>query len=247
MAVIFLRMHMKWESPKNVHETGKEITADEAGGSKGSGPGCEHVNKLPPPLSAEEEAAAPEWLRVLLRTKFWGQCKQHVDASRSEECIFCLRCCKVLCPHCDHAEPGHRLLKVRRYMYRSVVLAKDMQDLNVDVSRIQVGVDISQDEFSGPEAERRHRQVLGNVMESPPLLQNPPRPFDASPVEDEDAIMAEAERGQVQTNATESASSAVAAAAADEIMAEAPVINVDPHSLRRRSRKQAEPQRAPFF
>ncbi|KAF0912595.1 hypothetical protein E2562_015284 [Oryza meyeriana var. granulata] len=276
--------------PPSAEELGKEITAV----TKGSGTGSEHIDKLPPPLPAKEEEEAPEWLRVLLRTRFWGQCKQHWDANRAEVCLFCLRCCEVLCPRCSHDEPGHRLLKVRRYMYRSVILAKDLQDLNVDVSRIQtyivngqkgvhlrpmrrspqfkphletprclscfcwlrsapnifcslsckVGVDVAQDDFSGPEAERRHKQVLGNVLESPPQ-QSSPQPFDASPVGDEDAIMAEVECGQVQANATDSASSAVGDA--DELIPEATKINVDIHSLRRRSRKQAEPQRAPFF
>jgi hypothetical protein len=115
--------------------------------SKASGGSSEHINKLPPPVPVQEEEEqeeeeqeeeAPEWLDVLLRTKFWGQCKQHWDASRAEVCIFCLRCRQVLCPRCSHDEPGHRLLKVRRYMYRSVVLARDLQDLNVDVSRVQV-------------------------------------------------------------------------------------------------------------
>ncbi|XP_052145782.1 uncharacterized protein LOC127765023 [Oryza glaberrima] len=249
---------------------GKETRAepDVSSVSKASGGSSEHINKLPPPVPVQEEEEAPEWLDVLLRTKFWGQCKQHWDASRAEVCIFCLSCRQVLCPRCSHDEPGHRLLKVRRYMYRSVVLARDLQDLNVDVSRVQtyivngqkgvhlrpmrrspqfkphVGVDISQDDFSGPEAERRHKQTLGIVVESSPQ-QSIPQPFDASPVRNEDATMVEAECGQVQTNATESESSAVGDA--DEVIPKVTKFNVDIHSLRRRVRKQAAPQRAPFF
>uniref|UniRef100_A0A0E0GJ54 B box-type domain-containing protein n=1 Tax=Oryza nivara TaxID=4536 RepID=A0A0E0GJ54_ORYNI len=279
---------------------GKETRAEPevSSVSKASGGSSEHINKLPPPVPVQEEEEqeeeAPEWLDVLLRTKFWGQCKQHWDASRAEVCIFCLRCRQVLCPRCSHDEPGHRLLKVRRYMYRSVVLARDLQDLNVDVSRVQtyivngqkgvhlrpmrrspqfkphvetprclscfcwlrsapnifcslsckVGVDISQDDFSGPEAERRHKQTLGIVVESSPQ-QSIPQPFDASPVRNEDATMVEAECGQVQTNATESESSAVGDA--DEVIPKVTKFNVDIHSLRRRVRKQAAPQRAPFF
>ncbi|BAS83051.1 Os03g0225400 [Oryza sativa Japonica Group] len=119
---------------------GKETRAEPevSSVSKASGGSSEHINKLPPPVPVQEEEEAPEWLDVLLRTKFWGQCKQHWDASRAEVCIFCLRCRQVLCPRCSHDEPGHRLLKVRRYMYRSVVLARDLQGLNVDVSRVQV-------------------------------------------------------------------------------------------------------------
>jgi hypothetical protein len=80
----------------------------------------------------------PEWFNVLLETNFWESCMEHATENRAEKCMFCLHCYNVSCPHCTHNEPGHRLLKIRRYVYRSVVLAKDMQDLDIDVSRIQV-------------------------------------------------------------------------------------------------------------
>jgi hypothetical protein len=91
-------------------------------------------------LEGEEENTAA-WVDVLLRTKFWETCHRgHQVQNRAEGCNFCIECHEVFCPHCTHDEPGHRLLKVRRYVYRSVVLDKDMQVLNVDVSRIQVCV-----------------------------------------------------------------------------------------------------------
>jgi hypothetical protein len=87
----------------------------------------------------EEEEEMAHWVQVLLRTRLWEQCERgHMVESRTEGCIFCIQCHEVFCPHCTHDEPGHNLLKVRRYVYRSVVLVKDMQELNVDVSRIHV-------------------------------------------------------------------------------------------------------------
>jgi hypothetical protein len=78
---------------------------------------------------------------VLLRTKFWEPCRKgHKVENRVEGCNFCIKCHEVFCPHYTHDEPGHRLLKVYRYIYRSVILTKDMQELNVDVLRIQVCV-----------------------------------------------------------------------------------------------------------
>jgi len=95
---------------------------------------------VPVVILDEEEEERPEWLNVLLRTNFWAPCIEHAAENRAEKCMFCLHCYNLSCPHCthDHDMPGHRLLKIRRYVYRSVVLAKDMLDLEIDVSRIQV-------------------------------------------------------------------------------------------------------------
>jgi hypothetical protein len=80
----------------------------------------------------------PAWLETLLRTKFWEPCKEHGSKNRADQCMFCRKCSKVTCPRCTHSKPGHRRLKIRRYVYRSVVHASDMQQLGIDVSRIQV-------------------------------------------------------------------------------------------------------------
>jgi hypothetical protein len=88
----------------------------------------------------ERKEKKPAWLDTLLRTKFWDPCKEHGSKNRADQCMFCLRCSKLSCPRCVHDQPGHRLLKIRRYVYRSVVHASDMQELGIDVSRIQVCV-----------------------------------------------------------------------------------------------------------
>jgi hypothetical protein len=89
-------------------------------------------------LQAEEEA--PEWLQVLIRARFWEGCMVHPSLSRAEKNVFCLHCIKIICPRCRHAEdePPHRLLKIRHYVYRSVLSTRDMNRLRVDVSDIQV-------------------------------------------------------------------------------------------------------------
>jgi hypothetical protein len=90
----------------------------------------------------ERKEKKPAWLDTLLRTKFWDPCKEHGSKNRADQCMFCLRCSKLSCPRCVHDQPGHRLLKIRRYVYRSVVHASDMQELGIDVSRIQVCVHV---------------------------------------------------------------------------------------------------------
>ncbi|GJN34872.1 hypothetical protein PR202_gb23574 [Eleusine coracana subsp. coracana] len=114
----------------------------------------EHMKQL------VEEEDMPPWLHVLLKTRFWEPCSRgHAEENRAEDCMFCLHCYEVFCPHCTHDMPNHRVLKVRRYVYRSVVLVKDMQELKTDVSRIQEKADVSSDDFSGPEAEHRYKNI----------------------------------------------------------------------------------------
>ncbi|KAM0886289.1 hypothetical protein ACQ4PT_029770 [Festuca glaucescens] len=90
-------------------------------------------------VSSDDEEDTTKWLAVLLQTKLWRPCKDHWEEHRGEMSMLCLYCCEVVCPHCTHDEPGHRLLKVRRYAYRSIILVKDMHDLDldIDVRRIQ--------------------------------------------------------------------------------------------------------------
>ncbi|PWZ07455.1 hypothetical protein Zm00014a_016438, partial [Zea mays] len=217
----------------------------------------------------ERKEKKPAWLDTLLRTKFWDPCKEHGSKNRADQCMFCLRCSKLSCPRCVHDQPGHRLLKIRRYVYRSVVHASDMQELGIDVSRIQTyvinarkvlhlrpmnrskhfrpqagtprcitcrtwlrsapnlfcsltceeDVDVSQDDFSGPEAELRYRSFQVHMAEPAEEL-----------LPDDPEVEHEIMPAQVEPPPP------AAAAAANQ--------NV---SLRRRARKQAAPLRAPFF
>jgi hypothetical protein len=96
------------------------------------------LEDVPAVVTVDEEEERPEKLNVLLRTNFWEPCMEHAAENRAEKCMFCLHCYNVSCSHCTHDMLGHHLLKIRRYVYRSVVLAKDMLDLKIDVSRIQV-------------------------------------------------------------------------------------------------------------
>uniref|UniRef100_A0ACD5XQ47 Uncharacterized protein n=1 Tax=Avena sativa TaxID=4498 RepID=A0ACD5XQ47_AVESA len=98
---------------------------------------------------ANNKAEAPDWLKVLIRARFWRECRVHrrdkmlrraaLRHNRSLESVFCVNCFKVICPHCRHAEeePTHQLLKIRRYVFRSVVSINDMKRLGVNVSHIQ--------------------------------------------------------------------------------------------------------------
>jgi len=97
------------------------------------------LEDVPAGPAGEGNKGKPVWLEALVRTRFWEPCTEHPDVTRGERCVFCLDCYEVACPHCRHDEPGHhRHLKVRRYVYRSAVLASDMQTLGIDVSKIQV-------------------------------------------------------------------------------------------------------------
>nr|CAB3501531.1 unnamed protein product [Digitaria exilis] len=87
---------------------------------------------------ATEEGGKPAWLKALVRTRFWEPCDEHRGVTRGQRSLFCVHCYEAMCPHCRHHEPGHHLLKIRRYGYRSVVDANDMKALGVDVSNLQL-------------------------------------------------------------------------------------------------------------
>ncbi|KAL6645579.1 hypothetical protein ACP70R_017187 [Stipagrostis hirtigluma subsp. patula] len=235
----------------------------------------------------EDEEQMPEWLQVLVRTRFWEPCEEHGDENRGEDCLFCLRCYAVVCPHCTHRVPGHRLLKIRRYVYRSVINVRDLQQLNIDVSRVQSYVingqrgvhlrpmkrsvlfrppagaprcvtcntwlrntphlfcslvcqgkaNVSPDDFSATEAERRYRSMQNGMLQEPPnqpnlQLDDPDVADDQHPLEPSD----EAPAGNQQPPEPPQAP---------------PMANghqpVENGSFRRRPRKQVLPARAPFF
>ncbi|KAJ1296898.1 hypothetical protein BS78_01G337100 [Paspalum vaginatum] len=235
----------------------------------------------------------PEWLDVLLRTNFWEPCTEHAAQNRAEKCIFCINCFNVSCPHCTHDKPGHHLLKIRRYVYRSVVQAQDMERLNVDVSRIQTyvingrnvvylrpmnrskqfrpqagtprcltcdcwlrnapnlfcsltceeKVDVSQDDFSGPEAEFRYRSHQNMLRESAHHVE--PLGESSQQGQEHHHVLPKAEDGPQHVLLPEESDDD------DEHGDEPPPPPPPPAnqhiSFRRRMRKQAAPERAPFF
>ncbi|TVU17101.1 hypothetical protein EJB05_33115, partial [Eragrostis curvula] len=318
---------------------GKKSTAEEQVNDVQMAPLVEDEEQVAMPLvEDEEQVAMPQWMYVLLRTMFWKPCSRgHKDQNRAEDCIFCLQCHAVFCPHCTHNETGHRLLKIRRYMYRSVVLVNDMQELNIDVSRIQqykinqqmavllrpmrrsknfrppLGsppcktcgcllheehnlfcsvtckerADVSQDDFSGPEAERRYRKHQTNMLqpaeadeqqlpeadrrvellpteqvETPPVV-NPPEPeadkqnipeaaniIELLAPELVEALPVVYPPGpEADEQHLPEAANIVGLLASEQV--EAPPLANPPGlnyiSFRNRPRKQANPERAPFY
>ncbi|KAF8408596.1 hypothetical protein HHK36_004660 [Tetracentron sinense] len=78
----------------------------------------------------------PAWLDGLMAETFFVGCGVHETRRKNEKNIFCLECCRSICPHCVSSHRSHPLLQVRRYVYHDVVRLDDLEKL-IDCSYIQ--------------------------------------------------------------------------------------------------------------
>ncbi|GFP94987.1 hypothetical protein PHJA_001643100 [Phtheirospermum japonicum] len=78
----------------------------------------------------------PEWLNGLLSEKFFNACIIHEDAKKNDKNVYCLDCCEGICQHCFAHHHSHRLLQIRRYVYRDVVRLRDADKL-MDCAHVQ--------------------------------------------------------------------------------------------------------------
>ncbi|XP_058072123.1 protein RGF1 INDUCIBLE TRANSCRIPTION FACTOR 1 [Magnolia sinica] len=84
----------------------------------------------------EEMVMKPAWLQGLVGETFFAGCGTHENRKKNEKNIFCLVCCRSICPHCVPAHRSHPLLQVRRYVYHDVVRLDDLEKL-IDCSYVQ--------------------------------------------------------------------------------------------------------------
>ncbi|OVA05555.1 zinc finger protein [Macleaya cordata] len=78
----------------------------------------------------------PAWLEGLIAETFFAACGTHETRRKNEKNIFCLDCCRSICPHCVPCHRSHPLLQVRRYVYHDVVRLDDLEKL-IDCSYVQ--------------------------------------------------------------------------------------------------------------
>ncbi|BAF15625.1 protein RGF1 INDUCIBLE TRANSCRIPTION FACTOR 1 [Oryza sativa Japonica Group] len=107
------------ESPLRINTT--------RGGAMGGGGECDGA----------ENQRWPPWLKPLLATSFFGQCKLHADSHKSECNMYCLDCMNgALCSQCLSYHRDHHAIQIRRSSYHDVIRVSEIQKV-LDITGVQ--------------------------------------------------------------------------------------------------------------
>ncbi|KAG2660347.1 protein RGF1 INDUCIBLE TRANSCRIPTION FACTOR 1-like [Panicum virgatum] len=70
---------------------------------------------------------APQWLRGLLSEEFFDACAAHPGERKNDKNLFCVDCATALCRHCLPHEPAHDVLQIWKYASCFVVRVDDLR------------------------------------------------------------------------------------------------------------------------